>query len=252
MKYRRLGKTDLMVSEIGFGGWGIGGKDWGKTDNMVSMDALDAAYAAGINFYDTAPSYGLSETLMATAFRNCRDKVIICTKTVDCDITESLRHFDYIDVLLLHGVPLTLDLAMKLEKLIIKGDIRYAGTSAKEPANANRLAGIAEVNFSMMDTRALTCGLLGAGLGIIARTPLNFGFLTGLITADTKFPEGHHLNNWPREKLEHWAAEARKCLGDTPPGRESVRKALRWVLDHKVSTAIVGMMTPEHVADACS
>ena len=55
MKYRRLGKTDLLVSEIGFGAWGIGGTtagatSYGPTNDVVSRKALDCAFEEGINF----------------------------------------------------------------------------------------------------------------------------------------------------------------------------------------------------------
>jgi len=89
MKYRRLGSTDLHVSETGFGAWGIGGGvkvgdvaiGWGETDDKVSLDALEKAFDLGVNFYDTADFYGLgrSEELIGKAFGNS-DKVIIATK----------------------------------------------------------------------------------------------------------------------------------------------------------------------------
>ncbi len=89
MKYRRLGSTDLHVSETGFGAWGIGGWvkvgdvaiGWGETDDKVSLDALEKAFDLGVNFYDTADFYGLgrSEELIGKAFGNS-DKVIIATK----------------------------------------------------------------------------------------------------------------------------------------------------------------------------
>ena len=249
MKLRRLGKTHLMVSEIGFGGWAIGGKDWGITNDFVSRDALNEAYGWGITFYDTAPSYGRSEALIGEAFRNCRDKVVICTKTVDGNIDQSLRHFGYIDVLLVHGVPVTPQLVDTLTQHGEHGDVRVWGVSVKSPFDAVQafLAGaqVIEANFSMMDRRALDVGLEN----FIARTPLNFGFLSGTITRDTVFPEGHHLNNWPREKIEQWIDQAKECLGNTEAGSPSVHKALKWVLSHPVSTAIVGMTTPEQVKE---
>ena len=57
-----------------------------------------------------------------------------------------------------------------------------------------------QINFNMMDIRAYQSGLLDLayrkGVGIVARTPLCFGFLTGKITQNTIFPEGDHRHNW--------------------------------------------------------
>ncbi|MCA0389319.1 MAG: aldo/keto reductase [Bacteroidetes bacterium] len=89
MNYRKFGNTDLLVSETGFGAWGIGGAikignipiGWGETDDETSQKALLKAYDMGVNFYDTADFYGLgrSEEIIGKSFRNVRD-VIIATK----------------------------------------------------------------------------------------------------------------------------------------------------------------------------
>jgi aryl-alcohol dehydrogenase-like predicted oxidoreductase len=86
VRYRQFGKTGWSVSEIGFGGSRIGGllaEDGGRA---TSLRTLQAAYEAGINFYDTADMYsqGESETLVGTAFRRKRDKVFIATKGGYC------------------------------------------------------------------------------------------------------------------------------------------------------------------------
>jgi len=70
MQYRKFGDTDLLVSEIGFGAWAIGGGamigntsiGWGNADDTVSKGAIDAALDAGINFFDTADIYGLGHS----------------------------------------------------------------------------------------------------------------------------------------------------------------------------------------------
>jgi aryl-alcohol dehydrogenase-like predicted oxidoreductase len=67
MNYRKFGKTDLIVSETGFGAWAIGGAamsngmaiGWGKTDDIESVKALETAFENGVNFYDTADFYGM-------------------------------------------------------------------------------------------------------------------------------------------------------------------------------------------------
>ena len=89
MNYRKFGNTDLLVSEIGFGAWAIGGAckvgniaiGWGPTDDAVSIKALEAALDAGINFFDTADFYGLghSEKLIGDVIGN-RSDAIVATK----------------------------------------------------------------------------------------------------------------------------------------------------------------------------
>ncbi len=89
MNYRKFGQTDLLISETGFGAWGIGGPamagdipiGWGKVDDVASVAALRQAFDLGINFYDTADFYGLghSEALIGKEFGS-RDDVIIASK----------------------------------------------------------------------------------------------------------------------------------------------------------------------------
>ena len=83
MKYRRLGKSDIKVSEIGFGAWTIGLNWWGKKiedDEAIRM--LKRAYDLGINFYDTGDIYGKgkSEKLIGVAFKEMRNEIVYSTK----------------------------------------------------------------------------------------------------------------------------------------------------------------------------
>lgn len=84
MKYKKLGKRGPAVSTIGFGSWGISGRDWGKTDDDISLKAIHAALDAGVNFIDTADVYGFghSEELISKVLkeRNDRNNIIIATK----------------------------------------------------------------------------------------------------------------------------------------------------------------------------
>ncbi len=81
MNYRKLGKSDLMVSEIGFGCQSIGGGLYYK-DNSESIKILNMAFDAGVNFFDTSDHYSLgeSEKLLGKTFKGKRDKIIIGTK----------------------------------------------------------------------------------------------------------------------------------------------------------------------------
>ena len=58
MKERRFGKTGLRVSEMGFGCWAIGGNAYGPVRDKDSLEALAAAWDFGVNFFDTADTYG--------------------------------------------------------------------------------------------------------------------------------------------------------------------------------------------------
>ena len=83
VKYRDFGKTGLKVSEVGFGGWAIGGNEhgnsYGPTDDKVSIDAIHKAIDLGCNFFDTADVYGWghSEELLGKAVKGKRDHLII-------------------------------------------------------------------------------------------------------------------------------------------------------------------------------
>lgn len=161
MQYRKFGNTDLVVSEVGFGAWAIGGGamigktaiGWGDADDRVSENAIRAALNAGINFFDTADIYGLghSEDLLGKITGNKKD-IIIATKvgnvsrneqfTVDyskeyilqaCE--NSLRRLkrDFIDFYQLHTARMQHlqqgDCVEAMEMLKQQGKIRYWGLS---------------------------------------------------------------------------------------------------------------------------
>lgn len=161
MNFRKFGNTDLYVSEIGFGAWGIGGPamvgdtaiGWGDVDDKTSIKALEKSFDLGINFYDTADFYGFghSEELIGKTFSKSKD-VVIATKvghrvdgnTIVLDYTkkhiikscdESLRRLkrDCIDYYQLHSAKLSHleDGACieAMEELKQQGKIRYWGIS---------------------------------------------------------------------------------------------------------------------------
>ena len=83
MRYRRLGRTNFEVSEIGHGAWGIGGNMWFGHTDKESLAALRASIDAGVNFIDTALAYGEeghSERLVGEIVRNQDKPVYIATK----------------------------------------------------------------------------------------------------------------------------------------------------------------------------
>jgi aryl-alcohol dehydrogenase-like predicted oxidoreductase len=103
MQYRKFGSTDLLVSEIGFGAWAIGGNamvgntaiGWGKADDAVSVAAIYKALDCGINFFDTADFYGLghSENLLGKQLAKNKE-IIVATKVGHRNINETIQ-LDY-------------------------------------------------------------------------------------------------------------------------------------------------------------
>lgn len=285
MKFKKLGNTDLNVSTIAFGTWPLGGNSYGPVDSEQALKILRHAFDLGVNFYDTSDLYGdgRSETLLGSAFLKSRDKVIICSKfgmlphtgkemPQDFSISHlhralegSLRRLrtDYIDLYLLHSPPrevicqeLILD---ELKQLKAQGKIRHFGISAKNPDDAKYavLGGyhdVAQVNYNLIDHRCIDNGFFNScqkqNIGVIARTPLCFGFLTGAFKPGMmQFTELDHRNNWPKNQLDLWA-EAPKLfekLAETL-NLTSTELALLFCLSHPaISTVIPGMMSKQEV-----
>ena len=285
MKYRPLGKAGLTVSEIGFGAWGIGGMtagetSYGATDDARSRAALERALVLGITFFDTAAAYGdgHSEELIGAAFAGQRHRVVIATKAglerfdrppdfspdgIRRSLEASLARLrtDYVDLFQLHNPPPDLfrgnpEVYATLEDLMRQRMIRGFGVSVKAPHEAvaiiehHDVASI-QINLNMFDVRAVETGLLDVAaerkIGIIARTPLSFGFLSGAVTADTAFPPGDHRRGWPRAQLERWVegAQALNVAADAPADQTRSQVALRFCLSFPaVSTVIPGILTP--------
>ena len=82
MKYRKLGRTNFEVSEIGYGAWGIGGTQWLGGDDRESVLALRHAIELGLNFIDTALAYGdgHSEQLVGQVVREHQHKIYVASK----------------------------------------------------------------------------------------------------------------------------------------------------------------------------
>jgi aryl-alcohol dehydrogenase-like predicted oxidoreductase len=287
MNYRTLGRTGIAVSEIGFGAWGIGGRtvghtSYGDTDDAQSIAALERAVDSGITFFDTSSAYGNghSEELIGRALAKSRHRIVLATKagyeswdrppdfSVDSIVTSAERSLmrlrtDYIDLFQLHNAPLdilrTNELQSALSRLVAAGKIRAWGVSMKSPAAAIEAlslygAPVVQANFNMMDVRAFTSGLFDAvarsGAGFVARTPLCFGFLSGMIPRDAVFPMGDHRLGWPRAQLDNWIDGAQELIAvvSASPGRSAVHSALRFCLSFPaVSSVIPGILNVEEV-----
>lgn len=108
MLYKKLGKTDLTVSNIGFGGIPIQ-----RITSEEAIKVIRKAEELGINFIDSAKGYTVSEAYIGKALEGHRDKWILATKSMartykamEADIISSLENFktDYIDLYQLHNV----------------------------------------------------------------------------------------------------------------------------------------------------
>lgn len=287
MRYRPLGTTGITVSEIGFGGWGIGGitegaTSYGPTDDRESVRALEEAYNQGINFFDTAGTYGRSEALIGLTFRNRRDKVVIATKVGFIGHTDpqdfstdnlinslkrSLKNLrtDYVDLYQLHSPKINevnlSEISDMLSVLKSRGLIRAFGVSVKSPKDGlivlqHSSFGSLQVNLSMIDQRAIDNGLLKKakeqGVGIIGRTPLNFGFLTDNgMTMNLDFGPQDHRSSWSMKQLKTWQKAAQLLSEINPYKNKSLTQfALRFCIDtYGISTVIPGMLTFQDVQD---
>ena len=162
MKYRKLGTTDLQVSEIGMGTIQITRLPWAGSIKVVRKVA-----ELGINWFDTAQGYLDSELRLGEAFRGMRNDVIIITKsgtqepdTLREHVEASLRRLetDFIDVLFFHGAGVVesekfaepggiLEIA---ERFVDKGVVRYLGFSAHRPETALKALDIDQLKVSMV------------------------------------------------------------------------------------------------------
>lgn len=288
MQARCLGGTGIAVSQIGFGAWGIGGAtagatSYGATDDDVSRAALERAFELGITFFDTSSVYGHghSERLIGEVFRSRRDRVVIGTKAgyarwdahpdfspqaVRRSLEGSLERLGtgYIDLLQLHNPPpAALDDAMglldSLDGLCREGVIRTYGVSFKAPSEAldllrRRPVPVIQVNLNLLDIRAAEDGVLALagrlGTGVIARTPLCFGFLSGTIDESTTFAADDHRARWSRAQICRWIEGSRSLLDLAGGAAAPIETALRFCLSFpEVSCVIPGILTPREAEE---
>ena len=161
MKFRKLPRTDLVLSEVGFGVWTVGTNWWGKIEDADKAALLENAVEEGINFFDTADTYGdgFGEEILATVLGHKRNDIVIATKFgydiydptprdghkeraqkfdkefVKYACEQSLRRLgtDYIDLYQAHNIKLADlerdELFETLEQLQFEGKIRHYGVA---------------------------------------------------------------------------------------------------------------------------
>ena len=236
MQYRKLGRTGLDVSEIGFGAWAIGGS-WGPQNEKDSIEALHKALDLGVNFIDTAAGYGngKSERIIAEVLKTRQEKVWVATKTPplpghwppspydDMDerypekylrenVEERLRNLqtDCIDVLQLHTWTRAWNRNPRpfeiLRKLQAEGKIRAIGVSTPEQ-DQNSVIDLmrggwidsVQVIYNIFEQEPAAELLPVAqemNVGIIVRVVFDEGSLTGKFTPETRFAPDDFRNNY--------------------------------------------------------
>ncbi|HOM99712.1 MAG TPA: aldo/keto reductase [Acidobacteriota bacterium] len=237
MQYRRLGRTNLEVSVIGLGAWGIGASQWlGATDDE-SMRALHKAVDLGVNFIDTALAYGdgHSEQLVGRLLRERSERIYVATKIpprnriwpargslrevyprnyINACVEESLRNLrvDCIDLIQLHvwnpewtGQD---EWYTTLKGLQEQSKVAYLGVSISEhePDGAVPLVESGKVDtvqaiyniFDQSPEDRLFPACRANDVGVLARVPFDEGSLTGSIRPDTTFPPGDWRNEYFR------------------------------------------------------
>jgi aryl-alcohol dehydrogenase-like predicted oxidoreductase len=229
IRKRLVKRLGISISEMGFGAWGIGGHFVGTSTPIDGREALGAYLGAGGNFIDTAAIYGESEKTIGTTLAElgAGDSVYVATKTkygdvretvplIRRDVENSLRNLrrDHVDLLYLHVPPeddgtiaLVLD---ECERLKAEGRIRAIGASIKGPAVTDNTVALCRkyVDTGRVDVIQLVYSILRQkniaaidyafrnDVGIVVRTSMESGFLTGKFQAGTRFPADDHRSRW--------------------------------------------------------
>ncbi|MCF8240333.1 MAG: aldo/keto reductase [Melioribacteraceae bacterium] len=238
MKYRMFGNMKWEVSEIGFGGWAIGG-GWGPQSDEDSVKALHRAIDLGVNFIDTAQGYGdgKSEEIIGEVLKERSEDIFVATKVppkefdypprIDFDANKafpknylieecekSLKRLkrDYIDVYQLHTWSAKFNINDELfetfEKLKNDGKIRASGASVPDTAPHYIIGALVD---GKIDSIQLIYNLFEQfpawntlkvckdyDIGVIVRVPFDEGALTGKYDENTIFSEGDIRNHYFR------------------------------------------------------
>jgi aryl-alcohol dehydrogenase-like predicted oxidoreductase len=292
MQYRILGRTGIRVSEIGFGAWAIGGTaeasgmpiGWGRSSDDESLAAIRRARELGVNFFDTADSYGFgrSESLLGIVLSRYRKDVVIATKVgvvrsstgqlrkdfsrnhIFLAVDGSLKRLrsDYIDLYQLHNPSLD-DLRRgevqeAMEQLQDSGKIRFWGVSISTVDEGLEIVkhgwgNALQVLYNVLNQQPADELLPLAkerGFGVIARVPLASGLLTGKYREGTTFAADDIRQNFLTQRrlteVTQRVDEVKSIIGGA--ARNIAEGALRFVLaSDAVSTVIPGARNARQV-----
>jgi aryl-alcohol dehydrogenase-like predicted oxidoreductase len=221
---RLLGRTGLEISQLGLGGAGIGGIYQNTVADRDTVETVERALTAGINYIDTSPLYGESERRLGIALRGVdHTSYFLSTKTGThprylqdyswdgtlWTVENSLKLLgvDYFDLLLVHD-PETIEPVFAkrgaleaLEWLREQGVVRHIGLGQRrhdfhrKAIESERFDAILTFNdYHVTRTTALTSGLLEIAaehnIGVLNGSPMGHGLLTG---ADPRTLQTPHL-----------------------------------------------------------
>ena len=276
---RSLGRTGFQVTEMGFGSWAIGGSKgptmhYGDVSESDAIPVLEAYVEAGGNFIDTARLYNESEYIIGQflARYGRRKELFIATKTfagherdsipqIREDLETSLRFLkcDYVDVFQLHQPPDDPDVMNRAldEMLRLKeeGKIRATGASIKGIDVTDHTENLCRQYMATgkIDTLQLVYSILrqhhigvieeaqAKGIGIIARTALESGLLTGKYKPGQTFSGLDQRSRYKPEKLEyilHAAQEIGK-FAIQPPYENLAQVAIKFALHPPGVSALI-------------
>jgi aryl-alcohol dehydrogenase-like predicted oxidoreductase len=272
MKKRKLGKSNLEVSAIGLGCMGLSFGYGPAVEKQHGISLIRAAVGRGVTFFDTAEVYGpwTNEELVGEALAPVRDKVVIATKfgwNIDengkntggldsrperikqvADASLKRLKTDVIDLFYQHRVDLEVpieDVAGAVKELIAAGKVKHFGlseASAKTIRRAHAVQPVAALQseyslFWREPEAEIIPTLEELGIGFVPFSPLGKGFLTGTISADTKFDKADFRNVVPRFTPEN--RKANQALVDVVRKFAKQKKvapsqiALAWLLAQK-------------------
>ncbi len=279
VRRRRLGRTKIEVTELTLGTWGLAGGAYGPVERSVFEATVTAALERGVRTFDMAPAWGrgLAEETVAKVVGERRSECVYVTRagafrgnggvelrmdpeSIAASFAGSLERLgtDYVDVLLLHDPPekvLALGAWAKLmAQLKSEGRIRAFGVSCATADKARMALSLgAEVlcmpyNVLRSDELAdLADDLENADAGVIARSPLLHGMLTGGFEPGQRYAPGdHRWDRWEIDALEkriaHVLALRFLVQHDVPSMRAA---ALRFALaNDRVATVALGPRSP--------
>lgn len=273
MKSILFGKSDLQTTSLGFGAWPIGGTMYGDISRADGCAALERYLELGGRLIDTARAYRTSESIVGEVLHlhDLRSKIVLASKTkantpktMRLDLETSLRELqtDYLDIYFLHQPPADAferDIALSaMEEFQQEGKIRIIGASINGPDVtpeteqmcrdyiATGRIGAIQLIFSIFRQRHRAILQLARenGVGIVGRTALESGFLTGKYAPGATFPPGDHRNRWPaeqRDRIFESVEQVKEILGQASPPLELVSSAVRFALDEPgIDTVILG------------
>ncbi len=260
MPYRRFGATGLQVSEIGFGAWAIGGM-YGAVDRKDSLKALARAEELGCNLVDTAMVYGDSELALGEFLRGRRSRWIVATKYsfqsqgLTATVEAQLKRLgtNVIDFYQLHALPEDPRLYEELYSLKKAGKVRFVGASIYSASDIDYVIDHAHIDavqlpFSLLDPDPFLLGverLRQSGLGVLIRSTLKEGFLTGKYRRDATFPDPNdQRHRWSAAKIARMVDDAERFRFLEEEAGSLLRAAVAYPLSYpEVSSVLLGTKT---------